>query len=368
MTRDSQWDHEGLFETRKEQKKQRKIASAKDRSKYKKTDAEKKEKARPLYTPSKEKARRGRVVAIASEGIFVDCDNQKITCTLRGVLKKERTLLKNLVVVGDFVWFEPISPEEGVIEHVEPRQSILSRADNISQRREQLIAANIDQVLITVSVVNPPLKPPLVDRYLIAAHKGKMEPILVINKIDLLDSDDSRAASEKQLYEEFLKAYSLAGVPVVSVSMVTGAGLDELRSVMKNKASVFAGQSGVGKSSLINAITGLQLPIGKTVERTRKGSHTTSQAHLIHLDFEGWCIDTPGIKSFGIWDVKAEEVLDYFSEFHPLSVDCKYPNCTHRHEPGCAVEKAIEEGNIPVLRYQSYLALVESIEEEHLRR
>jgi ribosome biogenesis GTPase len=247
----------------------------------------------------------------------------------------------------------------------------LSRADNLSRRKEQVIAANIDQVLITVSVVDPPIKPPLVDRYIIAARKGGMEPVIVLNKIDLLKSetkDPILVAVENEIYEEFLVAYAQADIPIVSVSVETGEGLERLREVMKGKASVFSGQSGVGKSSLINAITGLDLRVGETVEKTKKGSHTTTTAQLVPLEFGGWCIDTPGIKSFGVWDLKKEEIEKYFSEIHAIGLKCKFLDCTHTHEAQCAVIEALEQEEIPPMRYESYQALIDSLSEKHVRR
>lgn len=371
-----EFEEEDYFPDKKAERQKRKMAVSRDRSKYKKTDQNKLQKIQEDHNLAKisdENLLRGRVISIASEGIIVDHEGKTFTCFLRGLLKKEKTLMKNLVVVGDFVLFEKKSESEGTIVHVESRTSTLSRADNLSQRKEQLIAANIDQVLITVSVVKPTLKATLVDRYIIATQKGGMKPVVLINKIDLLHTpeegeDQVILEQERELYQEFLKAYSLTDIPVISVSTVTGEGLEELRSIMKDKASVFSGQSGVGKSSLINAITGLDLRVGETVERTRKGSHTTSTANLIPLPFGGWCIDTPGIKSFGVWDLKKEEVQNYYSEIQEESRNCKYPDCQHLHEPGCSIEKAIEEGRISILRYQSYLILMETIEQEHLRR
>jgi ribosome biogenesis GTPase len=199
-----------------------------------------------------------------------------------------------------------------------------------------------------------------------------MEPVIVINKIDLLDNPSEEqkvfVAQEKTLFEEFLEAYKTVGIPVIAVSAATGAGLEELRQVMTDKASVFSGQSGVGKSSLINLITGLDLRVGETVEKTKKGSHTTTTTQLIPLSFGGLCIDTPGIKSFGVWDLKRDEIEAYFSEIHECGLVCKFPDCTHSHEEGCAVIPAVETGNISLMRYQSYEALIESVEEKHLRR
>lgn len=366
-------EHYG-FHDRKAEKKQRKINSTTDRSKYKKTDQSKYLKGLKTEKESKlvkEGLLEGRVLSITPQGIVVEWNHQLVSCVLKGLLKRDKIQLKNLVTVGDFVLFENISEGEGIISHVQPRFSILSRAEALSQRKEQIIAANIDQVLITVSVVNPVLKPPLVDRYIIAARKGGMEPIIVINKVDLLESkemDPILVEVENEMYQEFIKAYAKVGIPVISVSVTTGVGIDQLREAMRDKASVFSGQSGVGKSSLINTIAGLQLRIGGMVDKTKKGSHTTTTAQLIPLEFGGWCIDTPGIKSFGVWALKAEEIEHYFSEIYACGRQCKYPNCTHTHEEDCAVLGAVEREEIAPMRYESYQALMASVLGKHLRR
>jgi ribosome biogenesis GTPase len=357
-----------LGENRKHGKQERKMATSKDRSKHKKTDrdklqrAEKNQRAKSLA--DNPNLSRGRVLSITPQGIMVDFENQTICCFLRGVLKKEKGLLKNLVAVGDFVLFEKTG-DEGIIIQVEDRRSYLSRADNLSQRKEQLIATNIDQVIITVSVGTPPLKPSLVDRYIIATLKGNMEPIIVINKIDLLDSSSEE---EKGLYEEFIQAHEASGVPVIPISVVTGQGVDKLKEAMTNKASVFSGQSGVGKTSLINAIAGLNMTVGDVVEKTQKGSHTTTRANLLRLTFGGWVVDTPGIKSFGVWDLTESEIMPYFNEIYTVGQACKYQDCSHLGEAGCAVVEAIEKGEISALRYLSYRQLIESIRQEHIRR
>lgn len=356
---------------RKESRQDRKRAMAKDRSKYKKTDQKKLAAAADIQNSMKldsDKLLRGRVLTIVPQGILVEHEGVEYTCTLRGVLKRDKTQSKNLVTVGDFVLFEKMDGGEGIIAHVEPRKSVLSRADNLDRRKNQMIAANVDQVLITTSVVTPPLKTSILDRYIIAAHMGSLEPIIVINKVDLLNSEDPEVVLQKELYEAALEAYAQAGVRVISISAETGMGMDELKEAMKGKVSVFSGQSGVGKTSLINILTGLDLKVGKTVDRTKKGSHTTSYSQLVPLEFGGWCVDTPGIRSFGVWDLDREYIDDYFDEIQEASHACKYPDCTHTQEQGCAVMAAVEEGKISPLRYESYLMLVDSISQEHHRR
>lgn len=352
---------------RKYHREERKRKQAKDRSKYKKSNINKVQKEEVVDA---EHLHRGRVLSIHSVGITVECDGKNYLCTLRGALKKEKTSFKNLVTVGDFVLIEKIDDEEGAIKHVEPRRSILSRADNLSRRKEQLIAANIDQVLITVSVVTPPLKPFLVDRYIIAAEKGGMKPVILVNKVDLLKTSEDTSFTEEQskLLHEFVDAYRQTDIPVIEVSVVDDIGMEELQKVMKDKSSVFSGQSGVGKSTLINKITGLDLATGETVKKTRKGAHTTTAAQLIPLEFGGWCIDTPGIKSFGVWNLEKDEIEHYYTEIFERGHNCKFPDCSHTHEAGCAVKEAVENGDITNLRYDSYTALLAAIDEEHKRR
>ena len=353
-------EYEDDFQTKKERKTARKITSKKDRSQYKKTDLEKREK-HVLEESHKRLAKkdlvRGRVLGISPDGLTVQQQDAIYLCTLRGALKQLWTQSKNLVTVGDFVLFEKEAGQKGSISHVEERSSVLSRKEHLRRRQQQLIAANIDQVLITVSVVSPPLKPPLVDRYIIATYKGNMEPVIVVNKIDLL----SAGSKEQALFELFTTTYRSLHIPVIPISASTGEGVETLKKYMRDKASVFSGQSGVGKSSLINAVTGLDLLVGDMVEKTRKGSHTTTSAHLVPLAFGGWCIDTPGIRSFGVWDLRKEDLNDYFPEIAEIGNLCRYTNCSHSHEPGCALEEAVEEGRISPLRFDSYLKLLSEI-------
>ncbi len=373
MNKHDDWDEAFQYKERKEQRHERKQASFKDRSKFKKSDQDQKKK-QPVEETS-QLLLEGRVLAILSEGILVAHNGQEILCTLKGTLKQQNTRMKNLVAVGDFVLFESSSENQsGTIAQIKERRSILSRADNLSRRKEQLIAVNIDQVLITCSVLQPPLKPFLIDRYIIAAQKGNMQPVILVNKIDLLTapaltlSEELLLENEKALFELFMQTYRSLGIPILAISTTTQEGIEALKEIMHNKASVFSGQSGVGKTSLINAVLDKNLPIGKLASHTYKGSHTTTTARLLPIEGGGFCIDTPGIRSFGMWDLKKEEIAEYFPEIFEIGLKCRYPNCSHLQESDCAVQKAVEEERISPLRFDSYCALMTDLSAEHQHR
>ncbi len=347
---------------RKISRMERKKAIEKDRSKYKKTDQDQlKKKTTPVEKISAT-ALRGRILGIYPEGIQVDCNEKLYRCQLKGSLKKEKQDKKNLVAIGDFVLFEPREEIHGLIFKIEPRYSILSRADNLLRRKEQLIAVNIDQVIITASISVPSLKPGLLDRYIIASQKGNMTPIIVINKIDLLPEED------KDFIDELAKTYKNLSIAFLTISAKTGEGLDSLKKHMEGKTSVFSGQSGTGKSSLINALLGSNLRTGETTEKTLKGSHTTTTATLLPLKTGGFCVDTPGIKSFGIWDLEAKEVEFYFTEIANAALKCKFSGCSHTSEPSCFVQEALEKGEISPIRFASYISLLETLKEKHRNR
>lgn len=336
----------------KEQKRDRKALEKKDRSKFKKTDRE----AKDLSTDLFQEYPLGRVISVESEGAIVYDESSKLQylCAVKGSLKYSTTKEKNLITIGDFVRFEKLPSNQGHIHYVMPRKSTLFRADNFQRRKMQLIAANIDQVLITVSCVKPGIKPGLIDRYIIAALRGNMTPVILVTKIDLIEKEPELLA----IVEEIISTYKNLGYKIFPISTVTKQGIDELKDLMNLKASVFSGQSGVGKTSLINLLTGLNLKTQEVIEKTLKGSHTTTKAHLVPLSCGGFCIDTPGIRSFGMWDLKKEEIQTYFPEIEEKSKACKYGNCTHQNEPGCAVQKAVEKGKISLFRYESYLSLL----------
>lgn len=334
---------------RKEQRLERKLAKKLDRSRYKKTDLDK-VKTEVIERPEHV----GRVLAIGSQDVEVLYEGVLHHVVVRGSLKQDKNRLKNLVAVGDEVVLH-----EGMITHVLPRRTVLSREDHLHKRKEQLIAANVDLVIITLSVVSPHLKPFLFDRYIIAAEKGGIHPLLVINKIDLLEQDEA----EKALFEQFVRVYRALGYQIIPLSCKSGEGLDLLKIAMKDKTSVFSGQSGTGKSSLINIFTGLKQATGDIIRKTNKGMHTTTATRMVPLEGGGFCIDTPGIRSFGVWKLTREEVESYFHEIHEAGSACRFASCSHTHEPECAVIKQVEEGTISALRYESYLKLLDEAKE-----
>ncbi len=300
--------------------------------------------------------RRGTVVTLFGVVAHVEDDERVWPCTIRQVLRTRRIQGRNAVAVGDHVRFTVVADRvgveaEGVIESVEQRHGELKR---VVGRREQIVVANVDQVLIVASAAKPTPKPHLIDRYIVSALHGKMSPVVCLNKIDLMSADQAAA---------LLAPYVELGYQTLATSATEETGIDELRAVLANKKSAIAGQSGVGKSSLLNAVQpGLRLKVGSIVEETAKGRHTTSRATLLKLDLGGYVVDTPGIRSFDLRCVPREQLEQYFVEFVKHVPHCKYPNCAHIHEDACAIRQAVERGEIRNERYDSYVRLFTGIE------
>ncbi len=356
-------EEEFYHDETRESKDKRKRKEAGDRSKYKKSDLKKHSKGHLL--PEQEKGTHtGIVVEVSSRGYHVETSEGVLLCHIRGTLKEEWHDDKTLVAIGDKVQLDLTSPAEGVIGAVFPRKSELVRQDNLTRRKKQIIASNIDLVVITVSIGVPPLKASIIDRYLIAARAGNLSAIIVINKIDLLPD----YPEQKELLDIVQRAYAEAKVPVYLASSETGEGLGLLEEALKDKISVFSGPSGVGKSSLLFHLTGLELVTGDVVYKTQKGSHTTTSPKLILLKSGGHTIDTPGIKSFGLFKIDKDGIKKGFPEWETLAKKCRFSDCTHRSEEGCAVKRAVEKGKISPLRYDSYLDLLDELEQTYRRR
>lgn len=292
--------------------------------------------------------RRGRVLSVY--GLLSDVeaeDGQVYRCATRRVLKTLSTDERHVVAAGDLVLFRPGNGNEGVIERIEPRRGIVDRR---IRGRQHVLVANVDQLLIVASAAEPRLKPHLIDRFLVAADKNKIRPLVCINKVDLV---------EPASLEPLLGVYSQMGYRVLLLSARTGLGVERLRRALANKESVVAGQSGVGKSSLLNAIhPGLKLRVNAVSTETQKGKHTTTTARLVPLPGGGYVVDTPGIRQFKLWDVIPAEVAGYFRDLRPFVSRCRYPNCTHTHETDCAVKDAVADDLLDARRYESYLSFV----------
>ncbi len=297
----------------------------------------------------------GRVVRVhGTQNVYVQNDaGKEYLCAIRRLLRNLVIDEGNVVAAGDRVWFRISATGEGFIEKVEPRYGVLSRA---SRGKEQVLVANVDQAVIVASLAEPGLKPHLIDRYLISATQGAIKPIICLNKADLVDA---------MMIQPIVGMYSQLGYSIVVASAKTGQGIDILRSWVQQGATAFCGQSGVGKSSLLNAIQpGLELRVSEVSEMNQKGRHTTTTAQLIHLDGGGWVVDTPGIRQFSLWQIIPQELDGAFPEFRPHVAQCRFPGCSHTHELGCGVKQALENGWIASQRYESYLDLFHGNEEE----
>ncbi len=294
-----------------------------------------------------QKCRPGRVLSVHGVSSTVEAEGGRTyDCAVRGVLKTLSTDLRHVVVAGDRVQFLPVNEEEGVIERVEPRHGVISRT---SKKRQHIIVSNVDQLVIVGSAAEPNLKPNLIDRFLVTSEKEHIKPLICINKIDLIDAAD---------LQPLVGVYGQMGYEVLLTSAQTGFGIERLKSRLKDRESVIAGQSGVGKSSLLNEIEpDLQLDVREVSRDTQKGKHTTTTARLLPLSFGGYVVDTPGIRQFQLWDVIPEEVAGFYRDVRPYVNLCRFPDCTHTHEADCAVKDAVADGRLDARRYESYCHL-----------
>lgn len=296
----------------------------------------------------------GRVISrFGKQAIVETADTERIAhkCYIRRTIKS--------VVCGDNVVFRPsITTEErdrGIIEAVLDRKSTLSRPDFYDGIKP--VAANIDQIIVVGSIV-PALSTHIIDRYLVACEHAQISPVIVINKVELLDEE-----SLEMVYD-MLGVYHDIGYKVILASCKTEQGLDELSDILIDKVNVLVGQSGVGKSSLINQL----LPdsdevVGDVSENSGLGTHTTTAAKLIPFNLGGELIDSPGVREFGLWHLPIEDITNGFVEFRRYLGGCKFSDCTHRNDPGCLITEAVENGEIDEDRYDSYLKIVDSLDQ-----
>ena len=282
-------------------------------------------------------------------------DGATVNCKMRGVLRLKGMRCTNPVAVGDTVQVEDKGGDAPVVGAIEPRRNyIIRRASNLS-KEFQIIAANLDQAVLVVTLTNPVTSTTFIDRFLATAEAYQVPAVLAFNKVDLLVTEELRVG-----LDELQALYQSIGYKTIALSAATGEGADALRDMLAGKMSLLSGNSGVGKSSIINLLVpGAHVRVGDVSQTHHKGMHTTTFSELLDLPGGGAIIDTPGVKAFGTIDFERAEVAHYFPEIFKVSSDCRFNNCTHTHEPVCAVRDAVENGDISISRYTSYLSILD---------
>ena len=291
----------------------------------------------------------GRVMRLQSGFYTIENEEGSITCQLRGRLKKgQRT--GDLVAVGDIVSYSSLPDGSGVIEEILPRKQVFERlAPTARGDYRQIFLANAEQLVLVFACTQPDPSLRMLDRFLVIAEKQYIPPVIVANKVDLMQIEQAR---------EMFSVYPSLGYQVLFTSAETGFGITSLHQVLQNKLSALAGPSGVGKSSLLNAIQPeLGLAVNKISALTHKGRHTTVVREMFPLKSGGYVVDLPGLRELALYDIEPEELDGYFPELRPLVADCQFSDCTHQDEPNCAVIKAIDDGRVSPDRYISYLRM-----------
>jgi ribosome biogenesis GTPase len=289
----------------------------------------------------------GTVVEAAQGLCRVKLNNGIILCHIRGSLTAEESGYANAVAVGDRVLVDQPVKGQGVIEDVLPRRSGLARPDSFDSHLQRIVAANVDQLLVVASWREPSIWLELIDEYLIGAARNNLDALICVNKIDL--ADDVTACRKA------VQAYVELGHRIIFTSAITGDGLDDLSEVLRHKTTVLAGLSGVGKSSLVSAIEpGLELRVAAVNRKRQQGRHTTTQANMLPLAGGGHVVDTPGIRDFGLKGLRRPELVSFYPEIAALMARCRYGDCSHSHEPGCAVKAAVADGTIADWRHKNY--------------
>ena len=289
-------------------------------------------------------------------------DGTVVDCRVKGNFRLKGIRSTNPVAVGDNVIFD--MREDGtayIVDILERKNYIVRKASNLS-KQSHILAANLDLCFLIVTVSHPVTATTFIDRFLASAEAYRVPVVIVFNKTDLYNND------EQEELEYLTALYESIGYRCLHTSTVTNSGIDTLKEMMQGKTSLFAGNSGVGKSSLVNAISPeIAAKVGEISKTHDTGMHTTTYTEMFEFMPDSYIVDTPGVKGFGTFDMEVEEISHYFVEFFELSKDCRYGNCTHTHEPGCAVLEALERGEIAPSRYQSYLSMLEDKEEGKYR-
>ena len=303
----------------------------------------------------------GIVIKSTGSWYIVKTDNEIINCKLRGKFKTKGIVSTNPIAVGDIVEFTILKEENtGFITKLHERKNIIIRKSINLSRKAHIIASNIDMAYIIITLKQPKTSTIFIDRYLVSAEAYNIPITLVFNKIDIYSKQDVEEMNR------LISIYNKIGYSCIKVSAKTKVGIKEFTELLKNKISVISGNSGVGKSTLINTINpNLQLKTDEISDYHQKGKHTTTFSEMFELQKDAYIIDTPGIKGFGLVDLEQENLSTYFPEMLKLQGNCKFYNCTHTHEPNCAILKAVNNNEISKSRYKSYLSLLENDNEKY---
>lgn len=298
----------------------------------------------------------GRV--IKSTGSWYDVRNdagEVVQCRLRGKIRLDGLRTTNPVAVGDWVNFEKERDKDTcVIDKIMPRTNVIVRKSVNLSKESHIIASNVDQAILVATIAQPRTSTGFIDRFTVTAEAYHIPVVIVFNKCDLYNDEQNAAA------EELMRVYNGIGYQSFVISAKTGYNCDRLKTIMKDKLSMFSGHSGVGKSALVNRLDPeLDIRVGEISEVHEKGKHTTTFAQMYELGFGGYIIDTPGIKEFALFDMEKETLAQRFPEMRALMHDCRFNNCTHLHEPHCAIKTAVEEGVIADWRYENYCNMMD---------